>query len=486
MSSVGETLGNYKVEKTIGRGRMAEVYLATHRDKGYPVAIKVVHSHLMSDKSFLNRFEREAQVLTQLEHPHIVYVYEYKASREIAYLVMEYLQAGTLGDKLKAYTGQGEKFPMSEALQIMEPVASAVDYAHEHDLVHSDLKPANILFRDNGDPVLTDFGLAFLLDHPHLNASKTITGTPAYLSPEQAEGQPGDARSDIYTLGIILYELLTGYPPFQGNHISVVMKHISETPPSLRTLGCYVPKQVEDVIMKALEKEPHQRYQSAQVLLRSLREAFEKTIPEELPKEEVGAKAVAETVEASAEAEPILETETELAPAQAEVAAFATPLVSGEVLAAREQAAEAPARATRRGSTPAGTGGATARPAPVRRKKAKTNWLTVLAVVGVLAIVIACVGAITLFIQNNDVAAAGTPKFAPGQRVVISIPGQEGTSVYNGCPPWGVHGIATDGQIARIQGRRICNNEWYYDVVIPQAATDDWDGSGTVLGKFLK
>jgi len=170
----------------------------------------------------------------------------------------------------------------------------------------------------------------------------------------------------------------------------------------------------------------------------------------------------------------------------AEVAAFATPLPSEQAFTAREQAAEAPAHATRRGAAPASTGGAAARPPPVRRKKAKTNWLTVLAVVGVLAIVIACVGAITLFVQNNDAAAAGTPKFAPGQRVVISIPGQEGTSVYNGCPPWGVHGLATDGQIARVQGRRICNNEWYYDVVIPQAATDNWDGSGTVPGKFLK
>lgn len=484
MSLIGETLGNYKVEKTIGCGSMAEVFLATHRDEGYPVAIKVVHSHLMSEKSFLDRFEREAQVLTQLEHPHIVYVYEYKASREIAYLVMEYLQAGTLEDKFKAYTNRGEKFPISEALQIMEPVASAVDYAHEHGLVHRDLKPANILFRDNGDPVLTDFGLAFLMDHPRLSASNTNTGTPAYLTPEQAKGQPGDARSDIYTLGSILYELLTGYPPFQGNIISVVMKHISEAPPSLRSFGCYVPKQVEDVIMKALEKEPYQRYQSAQVMLRSLREAIEKTMPEELPKEEVEAEAAAETPEAAIEAEPALETETEVAATQAKINTSATPPASGEDVATREPTAEAPSRVPRRGSVSAGR--AAAHPAPVLKKKTKTNWMTVLVVVGVLAVIIACVGAIALFVQKNNVSAAGTPKFASGQRVVITIPGQENTSVYNGCPPWGVSGLASDGQIARVQGRRICNNEWYYDVVIQGAATDDWDGTGTVPGKFLK
>lgn len=483
MSLVGESLGNYKVEKTIGRGSMAEVYLATHRDEGYPVAIKVVHSHLMSEKSFLNRFEREAQVLTQLEHPHIVSVYEFKSSREIAYLVMEYLQAGTLEDKLKAYTDRGEKFPISQALRIMEQVASAVDYAHEHGLVHRDLKPANILFRDNGDPVLTDFGLAFLMDHTRLSASNTITGTPAYLSPEQAKGQPSDARSDIYALGIILYELLTGYPPFQGNVISVVMKHISEAPPSLWILGRYVPKQVEDVIMKTLEKEPYKRYQSAQVMLRSFREAIEKTMPEELPKEELLVEAVEETFQVTAEAESVLEPEKEGSQTPAVTSTFTIPPDSGEAVATQEQINEVPSRVAVQGTAPVGL--ATTYPTPGRKKKIQTNWLTILAVVGALAVVIACVGVITLFVQSNN-AVVGTPKFAPGQRVVISIPGQDSTSVYNGCPAWGVRGLASDGQIGRVQDRRICNNEWYYDVVIPQAATDDWDGSGTVPGKFLK
>ncbi len=211
---VNELLESIKLKKIIGHGTMAEFTWLSHHpcypgNQGHP-------AHLLNDPTFVERFKREANILGELDHPHIINLYSYDFSNNQAYIVMEYLSGGTLADRMKEFHDRKEHIPLGEVLQIIEPIASAVDYAHEHDLVHRDLKPANILFRENDDAVLTDFGLAFMMNDPRLSASNTITGTPAYLSPEQAKGMPGDGRSDIYALGIILYEMFSGYTPFQG------------------------------------------------------------------------------------------------------------------------------------------------------------------------------------------------------------------------------------------------------------------------------
>src|SRR3990172_13085326 len=253
---VGKTLGHYRLEALIGRGTqsVADVYRGAHLTSGKPAAIKVVHSYLLDQPGFLERFKREAEALAALQHPHIVQLVEFVCQPDEAYLVMEYVGGGMMEARLEQLRLSQEEMPLDQVLDWMEAIASAVDFAHTRGLIHRDLKPANILFRETGEPVLIDFGLAHLLDHTRLSGSNAITGTPAYLSPEQARGFPGDMRSDIYSLGVILYEILTGQTPFQGNPVSIVFKHVSELPPSPRLFGRYLPPGVEAVVMRSLAK----------------------------------------------------------------------------------------------------------------------------------------------------------------------------------------------------------------------------------------
>jgi len=501
MNLIGEMVGNYKIEKLIGHGTMAEVYLATHVEKGYSAAIKVIHRHLLNDASFMERFRREARILTDLDHPHITHIYEYNFQPDQAYIVMEYLGGGTLGDRLKSYHDRKERMPLLEVLQIIEPIASAVDYAHEHGLVHRDLKPANILFREKNDSVLTDFGLAYMMNDPRISTSNTITGTPAYLSPEQAKGMPGDGRSDVYALGIILYEMLSGYTPYQGNVVTIVMKHISETPPSIRSFGRYLPKKVEEVVFKALEKQSHNRYQSAQILVRDLRKAIEKTIPEALAQEEI----------LEAESEKIAgEKAQEGDPNDASLPELAQ---NGEEAGGEEETTQAAEDADVEAVVEEESDDTAGKPHPqpfqrnyerlnpydtleiprrARRKKSNSGMILT-AILGLLVVVLAILyfvlPQVLQDMQNQSTLAAGTPKFTIGQSVTITIPGGARTSLYDGCRSvmsGKVVGMAADGQKAQIKTRRVCGEEWYYQVLIKEAVSKDWDGIGYLSGEFIK
>jgi len=255
----GQMLGAYRIIGQIGQGGMATVYKAYQPSMDRNVAIKVLPSQLAESKEFATRFQQEARIIARLEHAHILPVFDYGESEGIAYFVMRYLEAGTLKDKMVA----GRPLPLNEIDRIFTQLADALSYAHSHGVVHRDLKPANALVDSRGNLFLTDFGIAKILESasPRLTQTDAIMGTPAYISPEQAQAQPVDQRSDIYSLGIILYEMVTGRVPFVADTpLAVILKHLSDPLPLPSSIKTDIPEAIEKVILKALAKNPEDRF----------------------------------------------------------------------------------------------------------------------------------------------------------------------------------------------------------------------------------
>src|SRR6185503_15535415 len=218
-------------------------------------------------------FQQEARIIAKLEHPHILPVFDYGESDGIAYFVMRYLEAGTLKEKMEA----GRPLPLNEIDRIFNQLADALSYAHSHGIVHRDLKPANALIDSYGNIFLTDFGIAKLLESasPRLTQTDAIMGTPAYISPEQAQAQPVDQRSDIYSLGIILYEMVTGRVPFVADTpLAIIFKHVSDPLPLPSLIKPDIPASIEQVILKALAKEPQDRFATAAEYLSAWKRAL--------------------------------------------------------------------------------------------------------------------------------------------------------------------------------------------------------------------
>src|SRR5690606_37457656 len=269
----GKTLSKYELRERIGRGGMAEVYRAYHAALDRFVAIKILHPFLGEDPEFKERFEREARSVAQLRHPNIVQVYDFDfdPERELYYMVMEYVEGPTLRTRLMELGFDNQCFTIPEAIQIIRPVAAALGYAHSHNMVHRDIKPANIMLDKDGLIVLTDFGIARIVSGPAMTTSGSMIGTPAYMSPEQGLGQPGDHRSDIYSLGVVFYQLVTGVLPFQAETpIAVVLKHVNEPLPSPSEFNPDIPHELERILMMALAKSPDERYQNIGEMLRDL------------------------------------------------------------------------------------------------------------------------------------------------------------------------------------------------------------------------
>lgn len=261
---IGETLGRYQIIEHLGRGGMAEVYKAYQPRLDRNVSIKVLHTFLAGEENFLARFQREAKAIAMLRHPNIVQVYDFDYDEEwdIYYMVMEFIGGPTLKVQLQDLAARKEQMPLDEAVRIVMALGEALDYAHQRGMIHRDIKPGNIMFTDDGQVVLTDFGIARMINLSGLTASGAIIGTPSYISPEQAMGRPGDERSDIYSLAIVFYQLITGDLPFDAEtSMGIILKHISEPPPSPRALRPDLPEAVEQVLVRALAKDPTQRYQ---------------------------------------------------------------------------------------------------------------------------------------------------------------------------------------------------------------------------------
>ncbi len=275
----GKTLGNYQIIERVGKGGMATVYKAYQPALDRQVAVKVIHEQLASeDIEYVKRFQREAKVVASLRHPNIVQVFDYGVENNLPYMVMEYLDGHTLKAELQALAAKGQPMPFDEVRRIFEAVASAVAYAHSQGLIHRDIKPANIFLTHKGEVILTDFGIARVAGGTQYTASGVVIGTPDYMSPEQCQGAHGDARSDIYSLGIVLYEMLTGRVPFEADTpLSVIMKHVSEPPPPPRQINASIPEPVASVLMKTLAKEPDDRYPRVEEVMTALDSAFAKS-----------------------------------------------------------------------------------------------------------------------------------------------------------------------------------------------------------------
>lgn len=272
----GTELGRYQVLERLGRGGMAEVYKGYHQNLDRHVAIKVLHGYLAEGEDFLARFEREARAVANLRHTNIVQIFDFDVEDENYYMVMELVEGGTLGQKFK--TDQ-DTFALEYISNTIEQIAAALDYAHSQRVIHRDIKPSNIMIDDQGSVFLTDFGIARIVSGTQFTATGALIGTPAYMSPEQCKGEEIGPASDVYSLGIILYEMLTRQQPFEAETpLSVLQKHITEPIPPIHHHRQDLPPVFEGIISRSLAKEPANRYQSAGALASDLRDAVKQTL----------------------------------------------------------------------------------------------------------------------------------------------------------------------------------------------------------------
>ena len=265
----GTTLGSYRVMERIGRGGMATVYRAYHPALDRYVAIKVLPEFFAEDPSYHERFQQEARSVARLKHPNILEVFDFGYEEDVAYLVLELVEGGTLSDRV------GKPMDLREAIQMLEPLASALDHAHAQGILHRDIKPSNILLRKDGSPVLADFGLAKMAGSLHrLTSSGTVMGTPEYMSPEQAADDPVGPQSDRYSLAVVAYEMLTGRVPFQADTpAAVLLSHVTKPMPATRELRGELSAHLEEALRRGLAKIPQDRYPSAAAFVAALKPA---------------------------------------------------------------------------------------------------------------------------------------------------------------------------------------------------------------------
>ena len=291
MLSNGQIIGGrYEIVKSIGEGGMANVYLANDKILDRKVAIKVLRGDLANDEKFIRRFQREAQSVANLSHPNIVEVYDVEEEEGQHYIVMEYIEGKTLKQLLQ----KRGSLTLSEVIDIMLQLTDGLAHAHDAYIIHRDIKPQNIMIQDDGLVKITDFGIAMALNATQLTQTNSVMGSVHYLPPEQANGKSSTIKSDIYSLGILMYELITGSVPFKGdNAVEIALKHLKEKIPSIRRQNPTIPQSVENIVLRATAKNPKNRYDSVKDMNKDLKECLnedkknEKKIVFEYPENDI-------------------------------------------------------------------------------------------------------------------------------------------------------------------------------------------------------
>jgi formylglycine-generating enzyme required for sulfatase activity len=418
-SWVGQTIGGrYQIEARLGQGGMSAVYRATDPNLRRAVAIKLIHAHLTGDPEFVRRFEGEAAAVAQLRHPNIIQVFDFNHDGETYYMVLEFVPGETLHARLARLAAENRRMPPDELISIAANVADAIAYAHQRGLIHRDIKPANVMINPQGQAVLMDFGIAKIMGSAAHTATGTVVGTAQYISPEQVRGERPSERSDIYSLGVTLFEMAAGKPPFDGDSaMSIMLKHVNEPVPDLRTLSPGTPPALIAIIERAMSKDPARRYQSGSELADALRQARQSpgagqaTMLEPMPSAPAGGATVLEP-----------------APSAFAAPAAPPPAAPPPMGTAARPAAPAPPPAA---PQPAFTGAQPAAPAarPAAGGGSKLGLIVGVAVVGVLCLVLTGAGALAAMnaLRQNDPTAAPTqpaatvaPTSAPTEAVAAT------------------------------------------------------------------
>jgi tRNA A-37 threonylcarbamoyl transferase component Bud32 len=267
---IQEALGDkYEIKHLIQAGGMGKIYLGVHKALDKKVAIKIIHQELVANEQIKSRFYREAKLAASLDHYGIIDIYDFGSSDDFAYIIMPFIEGETLDLKIKE---QGAMDP-DESVRIMIEITEALHYAHSHNVIHRDIKPSNIMFDRQGKIIIADFGISKDMTDTDLTAPNTVLGSPRYMSPEQIKGQTVDARSDLYSLGLVFYEMATGTHPFQGKDTtSIYYAQAHEIPPRPETKKPDIPRDIGSIIMKLLDKNPENRYSDGGALIRDLKD----------------------------------------------------------------------------------------------------------------------------------------------------------------------------------------------------------------------
>src|SRR6478736_6322735 len=271
-----EALGKYEIKRPLGRGAMGTVYEGWDPIIARRVAIKTVSLPDNADpetEEALARFRREAQAAGRLTHPNIVGVFDYGETNDLAYIVMEFVE----GPSLKTLLDRHEHFAIADMVRVMQDLLAGLQFSHERGVVHRDIKPANVMLTSAGQAKIADFGIA-RIDSSSMTQAGTLLGTPAYMSPEQFMGQVVDARTDIYSSGVLLYQLLTGERPFEGGMSSIMHKALHTEPPAPSQLSVTVPPSFDEVVGRAMAKRPEDRFASARAFAEAIRAAVERPV----------------------------------------------------------------------------------------------------------------------------------------------------------------------------------------------------------------
>jgi eukaryotic-like serine/threonine-protein kinase len=318
MNTTLQRLGKYELQELLGCGGMAEVWKAFDTQLHRSVAIKLLHANFQADPGFISRFTREAQMIAALRHTNIVHIYDFHISEPpevdstIAYMVMEYIEGQTLAHYIHATSRQQKFPPAADIVRLFTPISLAVDYAHQHGTIHRDIKPANILLDQShrthnpmGEPLLSDFGLAKLLSAPSQTITGMVFGTPLYISPEQVQNRAVSNRTDLYALGVILYEIFTGVTPFRGEGVDVMLKHLSNEPPDPQIINPNLSPELAAFLLKSIAKEPLDRFPSAVAMIAALAEALHLPIPTDVLETISSAPVIMNAEAVSANSNPV-------------------------------------------------------------------------------------------------------------------------------------------------------------------------------------